>query len=148
MNKQKESFPFDVSLELNEKRMMGVTSSEVYNTVYSIIPINNKLETPLTKQQLKELGIDTELVPIVAILNENSDDKFLGKKTKKFMRNSYYTNSKPTRKDFNDSNELIEVFICPDQQIKIPYFEIELDYIRMELPPGAYELVEINAFIK
>ena len=42
--------------------------------------------------------------------------------------------------------ELIEVFIRPDQQIKNPYFENELDYIRMTLPTRAYELVEINAF--
>ena len=36
MNKQKESCSFDIPLELPEKWMMGVTSLEVYNTVYSI----------------------------------------------------------------------------------------------------------------
>ena len=36
MTKQKESFSFDVSLLLPEKWMMGVTSLEVYNTVYNI----------------------------------------------------------------------------------------------------------------
>ena len=33
MNKQKESFSFDIPLELHEQWMMGVTSLEVYNTV-------------------------------------------------------------------------------------------------------------------
>ena len=79
MDKQKESFPFDVSLYLNEKWMMGVTSVKVQDTVYSITPFNNKFEILLTKQQLKELGIDTELAPIVASLNEISDNKFLEK---------------------------------------------------------------------
>ena len=44
MTKQKESFSFDVSLLLPEKWMMGVTSLEVYNTVYNITENNNKLE--------------------------------------------------------------------------------------------------------
>ena len=51
-----------------------------YRHFYSIISINNKLEIRSKKQQLKELDIDTELVPIVANLNETSDDKFSGKK--------------------------------------------------------------------
>ena len=63
MTKQKESFSFDVPLELPEKWMMGVTSLEVYNTVYNITEKNNKLESHLTKQQLEEHKVDTELVP-------------------------------------------------------------------------------------
>ena len=41
MNKQKESFSFDIPLELPEKWMMDVTSLEVYNTVYNITGNNN-----------------------------------------------------------------------------------------------------------
>ena len=44
MTKQKESFSFDVPLELPEQLMMGVTSLEVYKTGYNITPINNKLK--------------------------------------------------------------------------------------------------------
>ena len=36
MTKQKESFSFDVPLELPEQWMMGVPSLEVYNTIYNI----------------------------------------------------------------------------------------------------------------
>ena len=43
MTKQKESFTFDIPLKLPEKWMMGVTSLEVYNTVYNITENNNKL---------------------------------------------------------------------------------------------------------
>ena len=60
MTKQKESFSFDVPLHLNEKLMMGVTSLEVYNTVYNVTEKNIKLEILLTKQQLEEHRIDTE----------------------------------------------------------------------------------------
>ena len=65
MTKQKESFSFDVPLILNEKWMMGVTSLEVYNTVYNITNINNELEIVLNDQQLKELNLDSELLILV-----------------------------------------------------------------------------------
>ena len=62
MNKQKESFSFNVPLELPEKWMMGVTSLEVYNTVYNITEKNNKFKILLRKDQIDVLGLDTELV--------------------------------------------------------------------------------------
>ena len=62
MNKQKESFSFDIPLESPEKWMMRVTSLEVYNTVYNITEKNNKLKILLRKDQLDSLGFDTELV--------------------------------------------------------------------------------------
>ena len=63
MTKQKESFSFDVPLHLNEKWMKGVTSLEVYKTVYNVTEKNSTLEILLTKQQLEKHRIDTELVP-------------------------------------------------------------------------------------
>ena len=42
MTNQKESFSFDIPLELPEQWMMGVTSLEVYNTSYNITPNNQK----------------------------------------------------------------------------------------------------------
>ena len=146
MNKQKESFSFDVPL--NEKWMMGVTSLEVYNTVYNITEKNNKLEILLTKQQLEEHRVDTELVPKIKDLYETSDDKFI-EKTNKLITNSYTKKKKKlTRKDFNQLKELIDVFNYPDQQIHIPDFEIEHDSFGIQLIPGAYELVNINASVK
>ena len=148
MNKQKESFSFDVLLILNEKWMMGVTSLEVYNTVYNITEKNNKLEILLTKQQLEEHRVDTELVPKIKDLYETSDDKFI-EKTNTLITNSYTKKKKKlTRKDFNQLKELIEVFNYPDQQIHIPDFEIEHDSFGIQLTPGAYELVDINASVK
>ena len=63
MTKQKESFSFDVPLNLDEKWMMEVTSLEVYSIVCNITEKNNKLEILLPKQQLKEHRIDIALVP-------------------------------------------------------------------------------------
>ena len=88
MTKQKESFSFDVPLELPEKWMMGVTCLEVYKTVYNITEKNNKLEILLTKQQLEEHRVDTELVPNTNKLYEASDGKFI-EKTKTLITNSY-----------------------------------------------------------
>ena len=49
MTKQKESFTFDIPLELPEQWMMGVTSLEVYNTVYNNTENKNKLSFLLQK---------------------------------------------------------------------------------------------------
>ena len=65
MAKQKESFSFDVPLLLIQKWMMGVTSLEVYNTVYNIIERNNKLQIIPNDQQLKELNLDSGLLLFV-----------------------------------------------------------------------------------
>ena len=73
MNKQKESFSFDVPLILNEKWMMGVTSLEVYNTVYNITNSNNKLQIILNDRQLDALEFDTGVVPNIKKLFETYD---------------------------------------------------------------------------
>ena len=63
MTKQKESFSFVVPLNLKEKWMMGVTSLEVYNTVYKNTEKNNKLQILLKYEQLDALEFDTGVVP-------------------------------------------------------------------------------------
>ena len=70
MTEQKESFSFDVPLQLNEKWMMGVTSLEVYNTVYTITEKNNKLQILLKDEQHDALEFDTGVVPNIKKLYE------------------------------------------------------------------------------
>ena len=53
MNKQKESFSFDIPLELPEKWMMGVTRLEVYNSVYNITNKNKSFQIQLTLKQIQ-----------------------------------------------------------------------------------------------
>ena len=62
MTKQKESFSFDVPLNVEEKWMMGVTSLKVYNTVNNITEKNNKLQILLKFEHLDALEIDTGVV--------------------------------------------------------------------------------------
>ena len=62
MNKQKESFSFDIPLDLPEQWMMGVTSLEVYNTVYNITEKNNKLKLFTTEKRFKEYKVATEFL--------------------------------------------------------------------------------------
>ena len=73
MTKQKESFSFDVPLNLEEKWMMGVTSLEVYNTVYNITEKNNKLQILLKYKQLDALELDIGVVPKIKDLYESYD---------------------------------------------------------------------------
>ena len=110
MTKQKESFSFDVPLHLNEKWMMGVTSLEVYNTVYNITERNNKLQILLKFEQLDALELDTGVVPNIKKLLETYDlenDKlyyeFIGK-ANIFLSTSYKT-KKLTKKDFDYLNK-------------------------------------------
>ena len=62
MTKQNESFSSDVPLNLEEKWMMGVTSLEVYNTLYNITEKNNKLQILLRYEQFDALEFDTGVV--------------------------------------------------------------------------------------
>ena len=87
-------------------------------------------------------------MPNIHLLYEISDDKFI-EKTNTLITNSYTKKKKKlTRKDFNQLKELIEVFNYPDQQIHIADFEVEHDSFGIQLTPGAYELVDINASVK
>ena len=156
MTKQKESFSFDVPLELNEQWMMGVTSLEVYNTVYNITNSNNKLKILLTDEQLIEHGVDIVLVKNIKSLyesynleNQEAYYEFV-EKVSTIITNSYSGNNKLARKDFNDLKELVE---ANNQQytkhpMTIPEFEVQDNSIEIELPPGVYELVDIKNAIK
>ena len=116
MNKQKESFSFDVPLILNEKWMMGVTSLEVYNTVYNITEKNNKLQIILNDQQLKELNLDSGLILFV----EDLYVTYFGKpytpseyyefveKANKLITNSYSKKNKLTRIDFDYLTKIVK----------------------------------------
>ena len=73
MNKQKESFSFDIPLDLPEQWMMGVTSLEVYNTIYNITEKNNKLKLFGTEKMLKEYKFATKFIPKIKHLYETSD---------------------------------------------------------------------------
>ena len=105
INKQKESFSFDVPLELPEQWMMGVTSLEVYNTVYNITEKNNKLQILLKDEQLKSLNIDTQLVMNVEYLYKISGSI---EKINKFMVDSFSKNKKLIKKDFDKLKKIID----------------------------------------
>ena len=109
MTKQKESFSFDVPILLPEKWMMGVTSLEVYNTVYNITEKNNKLQIILNDQQLKELKLDSGLILFVEDLYVTysgkpytlSEYNEFVEKANKLITNSYSKKNKLTRIDFD-----------------------------------------------
>ena len=113
MTKQKKSFSFDVPLQLNEKWMMGVTSLEVYNTVFTITNSNNKLEIVLNDQQLKEFNLDSELLVFVEDLYKSyfvkphKYSEFI-EKVNKLITNSYSKKKKLTRVDFTYLTKIIE----------------------------------------
>ena len=116
MTKQKESFSFDVPLLLPEKWMMGVTSLEVYNTVYNITEKNNKLQIILNDQQLKELKLDSGLILFVEDLYVTyfgkpytlSEYNEFVEKANKLITNSYSKKNKLTRMDFDYLTKIVK----------------------------------------
>ena len=150
MNKQKESFSFDVPLELPEQWMMGVTSLEVYSAVYNITEKNNKLQILLKDEQLKSLNVDTQLVMNVEYLYRINDSI---EKINNFINDSFSKNEKLTRKDFDKLKKIIDqINKVKDNKeslhINIPELGIENNIFEIELTPGVYELVDINNTIK
>ena len=162
MTRQKESFSFDIPLELPEKWMMGVTSLEAYNTVYNITEKNNKFEIRLTLQEVEPLNVDTRLV-------KNVNDYFIKfhetttqasyieyvEKINKLMVDSYSKNKKLSNFDSNELKKVIKDFYLKakfhtldTQQNSVNIPEFETVYFEVQLPPGAYELVDINNTIK
>ena len=159
MNKQKESFSFDIPLDLPEQWMMGVTSLEVYNTVYNITEKNNKLKILLRKDQLDILELDTELVKKVEYLYKTSDNKGISniEKINKLIVDNYKNKKKRalTKEDFDFLTELINLVNLENTKnnkgslnIIIPDYLIFIDHVKIELTPGVYELTEINYGIK
>ena len=117
MNKQKESFSFDISLELPEQRIMGVTSLKVYKTVYNITEKNNIFEIRLTLQDVKPLKVDTRLLPNVydyfnkfhETATQASFNEYV-EKTNKLIVDSYSKDKKLSTVDFNELKKVIKDF--------------------------------------
>ena len=158
MTKQKESFSFDVPLDLPEQWMMGVTSLEVYNTVYNITE-KNKFKILLRKDQIDVLGLDTEIVKKVDYLYKTSDNKGISniEKIIKLIVDNYMNKKKRglTQEDFDTLTEIINLIKLENTKynkgslnIIIPDYYIVTDHVKNELTPGVYELTEINNAIK
>ena len=148
MNKQKESFSFDIPLELPEKWMMGVTSLEVYNTVNNITEKNNKLKLIYTEQQLEEYKFATEFIPKMKNLYETSNIEEIKKLTNdvKFKKVVFPKNY------YDDLNKIIDQI---NHNIKDKTNILDLNGIgsisnclEIERPPGEYELVDENNAIQ
>ena len=96
--------------------MMGVTSLEVYNTVYNINERNNKLQIILNDQQLKELNLDSELILFVEDLYVTyfvkpytpSEYNEIVEKANKLITNSYSKKKKLTRIDFEYLTKIVK----------------------------------------
>ena len=123
---------------------MEVASFEVYITVYNMNPINNKFKILLKDEQLKSLNVDTQLVMNVDYLYKISYIE----KVNNFIVDSFSKSKKLTRKDFDQLKAIIIQIIHDKTTIIIPGMGIENDFFEIELPPGVYELDDMNNTIK
>ena len=153
MNKQKESFSFDIPLDLPEQWMMGVTSLEVYNTVYNITEKNNKIKLFKTDKMLKEYKVPTEFMSKIKKLYETSGNKGISniEEIKKLINDD---NFKEVTLSQNYCDDLKKIINQINQNIEDKtnniYFEYRCisDCLEIEIPPGAYELIDKNNAIQ
>ena len=148
MNKQKESFSLDIPLDLPEQWMMGVTSLEVYKTVYNFTEKNNKLKFFTTEQNLKEYKFATEIIPKIKNLYETSDIEEI----KKLINDVKFKKVILPKNYYDDKNKIIGQI---NQNIKDKTNILDLkgigsvsNCLGIEIPPGAHELVDINNAIQ
>ena len=144
-------------MKLPEQWMMGVTSLEVYNTVYNITEKNNMLKILLRNDQLDVLLLDTQLVRKVEYLNKTFDNKGISniEKINNLIVDSYKKKRALTKGDFDTLTELNNLVNLENSKnnkgslkIIIPDYFILIDHVKIELTPGVYELTEINNAIK
>ena len=153
MNKQKESFSFDVPLDLPEQWMMGVTSLEVYITVYNITEKNNKINFFETDKMLKEYKVATEFMSKIKKLYETSDKGISNiEEIKKLINDVKIKKVVFPENYYDDLNKIIDQI---NQNIKDKTNILDLDGIGsvsnclgIEIPPGAYELDDITNTIQ
>ena len=153
MNKQKESFSIDIPLELPEQWMMGVTSLEVYNTVYNITEKNNKPKLFETEEMLKEYKFATEFIPKIKNLYKTSIKGISDiEEIKKLINDVIFKKVVFPNNYYDDLNKIIhQIFQNIEDKTNI----LDLDGIGsvsnclgIEIPPEAYELVDINNAIQ
>ena len=150
MNKQKESFSFDIPLDLPEQWMMGVTSLEVYNSVYNITNKNNSFQIQLTDEQPS--GIDTKLAMNIEYLHRTKQSNFV--ETVYGLINTTFKNKKMLLKnDLDKIKDIINQHESENLLNKLKIFEvIDLpimnEKIEIKLQPGIYELSDLNTAIQ
>ena len=150
MNKQKESFSFDVPLELPEQWMMGVTSLEVYNSVYNITNKNNSFQIQLTDEQLN--GIDTKLAMNIEYLHKTNQPDF-NKTVYGLINTTFKKKKKLLKNDLDKIKDIINQHESENLLNKLKIFEvIDLpimnEKIEIKLQPGIYELSDLNTTIQ
>ena len=128
--------------------MMGVTSLEVYNTVYNITEKNNKLKLFTTEQNLKEYKFAIEFIPKRKNLYETSNIEEI----KKLINDVKFKKVVFPENYYDDLNKIIDQI---NQNIKDKTNILDLhgigsvsNCLGIEIPPGAYELVDINNAIQ
>ena len=137
-------------MERPEQWMMGVTSLEVYISVYNITNKNNSFQIQLTDEQLN--GIDTKLAMNIEYLHKTNQPDF--NKTVYGLINTTFKNKKKLLKiDLDKIKDIINQHESENLLNKLKVFEvIDLpimnEKIEIKLQPGIYKLSDLNTTIQ
>ena len=142
--------------------MMGVTSLEVYNSVYNISNKNKSFQIQLTDEQLS--GIDTKLVMNIEHFHRTKQSNFV-ETVYNLLDTSFKNKKKLLQNDLDKIKDIIsqyknEEWLNIDENtkslvktIQIPSFEtFDLPIVNEKMEkkhqPGIYELTDLNIAIE
>ena len=163
MNKSRETFPFQPSIQIQGDWMIGLTDLEVYNSIVNITEKNNKFEIYRdTSNKFGFLELKDELEEILNISHitiEHLDDEILGPRIiDEFIKLS---NEKKNTdgylillfgycaSSFRDFESYLRLLIGLDEEdIQLILKEYNSHSITFQLTPGIYTMQDIPNAIK
>ena len=153
MNKPRETFRFKPSIQIQGSWMTGLTSREVYNSIFNIREGNNKFE--LYRDNSNKFGFLElkneleEVLNISHISEEHLQDEIIGPRIiDEFLKLSHEKCSDGykilllgyTRSSFRDFESYLRIVVGLDEKdIQLTLKQYNSHFITYELTPGIYD---------
>ena len=163
MNKSRETFHFNPSIQVKENWMLGLVDLEVYNSIFNITEENNKFEiyrdTPTKFQFLDLKGELEEILNIPHITREHLldvgtasriiDECHKLSEEKKNSDGYRILLLNYSRSQFRDFESYLRIRVGLDEKdIQLILKEYNSDFITYELSPGIYTIKDISDVVQ
>ena len=159
----KQTFHFKPPISIEGSWMIGLTSLEVYNSVYNITEENNKFE--LYRDDSRKFGFLElkdeleEILNISHISQEHLDDEFIGSRIKdEFLKLSHEKKYNDgfsifllgyVRSPFRDFESYLRIVVGLDEEdIRLILKQYNSHFITYELSPGIYTIQDISQAVR
>ena len=159
MNKPRETFHFRPPIRINGDWIIGLTSLEVYNSIFNINHTNNKFELytdTFDEFSFPELKDELEEIPNISnITDENLQDEYMGPRifstyrklsTEKRRTDGYYMLLMGyARSPFRDFESYLRIVVGLDEDdIRLILKQYNEKFVTYEIPPGIYTIKDLQ----